>query len=560
MDAEKPYHDFAKKLVEQYGCYDPRLELSSYIFPPLDLLDINQDTIPITVEELEHNKHVIVETLNYAKIKVDRIKATIGSRIILYEITPSPGVRVSQVIKMKDDIALQLGQFVKVIGAIIDRGTIGIEVPHEIPFAITLRSVISTNTFNNNTMDLPIVIGKNKHNEVFMLDLTMLPHLLIAGSTGQGKSVSINTIISSLLYQKHPAELKFVLIDFNKLELTPFRNIERHFLAKLPDEADAIVTDIRAAINTLTSLSIELNNRYDLFKDAQVRNIKEYNKKYINREISNPEKHRYLPFLVVVIDEFADLISLDNTVETLITRLAQLGRPAGVHLIISTQRPSVKVITGNIKANFISRLAFRVATSIDSRTIIDRGGAEELQGDGDMLYYTGSNLVNLQGVFTATEEVEKISSFIGNQKGYPTAMLLPDYYNGDDYGINDFDPDSLDPMFEEAARLVVIHQQGSTSLIQRKLKLGYNRAGRIIDQMEAAGIIGPFEGSKAREVLYPDEYSLLMYLESLNLENPFAEIKSSNSEINEPTVIKESNLAPPTQPKKKSFFERLFNR
>ena len=397
------------------------------------------------------------------------------------------------------------------------KGTIGIEVPNQNPEMVSMRSILATEKFQNTTMDLPIALGKTISNEVFIADLAKMPHLLVAGATGQGKSVGINAILVSLLYKKHPSELKFVLVDPKKVELTLFRKIERHFLAKLPDEADAIITDTKKVVNTLNSLCIEMDQRYDLLKDAGVRNLKEYNHKFVNRKISDPEKHRFLPFIVLVIDEFADLMmTAGKEVEMPIARIAQLARAVGIHLVIATQRPSVNIITGTIKANFPSRLAFRVLSKIDSRTILDAGGADQLIGRGDMLLSTGSDLIRLQCAFVDTPEVEKISDFIGNQRGYPTAFLLPEYVGEGESGVaKDFDAADRDPMFEEAARLVVIHQQGSTSLIQRKLKLGYNRAGRIIDQLEAAGIVGPFEGSKAREVLYNDEYSLEKHLEEI---------------------------------------------
>jgi S-DNA-T family DNA segregation ATPase FtsK/SpoIIIE len=386
---------------------------------------------------------------------------------------------------------------------------------------VSMRSILATEKWRDNTMDLPIALGKTISNEVFIADLAKMPHLLVAGATGQGKSVGINAILVSLLYKKHPAELKFVLVDPKKVELTLFRKIERHFLAKLPDEADAIITDTKKVVNTLNSLCIEMDQRYDLLKDAGVRNLKEYNQKFVNRKISDPEKHRYLPFIVLVIDEFADLMmTAGKEVEMPIARIAQLARAVGIHLVIATQRPSVNIITGTIKANFPSRLAFRVLSKIDSRTILDTGGADQLIGRGDMLLSTGSDLIRLQCAFVDTHEVERISDFIGNQRGYPSAMLLPEFLGeGETSSSKEFDNDNRDPMFEDAARLIVMHQQGSTSLIQRKLKLGYNRSGRIIDQLEAAGIVGPFEGSKAREVLYPDEYSLERHLETLQKQN-----------------------------------------
>ncbi|MEO8886714.1 MAG: DNA translocase FtsK [Mucilaginibacter sp.] len=518
-NVEKSDDEKAKALVDEFGTYDHTLELASYKYPPLELLEnYGSNKISVNSEELEANKNKIVETLNHYNIEIDKIKATIGPTVTLYEIIPAPGVRISKIKNLEDDIALSLAALgIRIIAPMPGKGTIGIEVPNQNPEMVSMRSVLATEKFQNTTMDLPIALGKTISNEVFIADLAKMPHLLVAGATGQGKSVGINAILVSLLYKKHPSELKFVLVDPKKVELTLFRKIERHFLAKLPDEADAIITDTKKVVNTLNSLCIEMDQRYDLLKDAQVRNLKEYNQKFINRKISNPEIHRYLPFIVLVIDEFADLMmTAGKEVEQPIARIAQLARAVGIHLVIATQRPSVNIITGTIKANFPSRLAFRVLSKIDSRTILDTGGADQLIGRGDMLFSTGSDLIRLQCAFVDTPEVERISDFIGNQRGYPTAHLLPEYVGeGESSGSKDFDPDDRDPMFEEAARLIVMHQQGSTSLIQRKLKLGYNRAGRIIDQLESAGIVGPFEGSKAREVLYPDEYSLLQYLETL---------------------------------------------
>ncbi|RCH54099.1 DNA translocase FtsK [Mucilaginibacter hurinus] len=521
LNIEKPDAAKANELVEQFGMYDPKLDLSSYKYPPLDLLEnYGSNKINVNAEELEANKNKIVETLNHYNIEIDKIKATIGPTVTLYEIIPAPGVRISKIKNLEDDIALSLAALgIRIIAPMPGKGTIGIEVPNQHPEMVSMRSVLATEKFQTTPMDLPIALGKTISNEVFIADLAKMPHLLVAGATGQGKSVGINAILVSLLYKRHPAELKFVLVDPKKVELTLFRKIERHFLAKLPDEADAIITDTKKVINTLNSLCIEMDQRYDLLKDAQVRNLKEYNAKFVNRKIPNPEKHRYLPFIVLIVDEFADLMmTAGKEVEMPIARLAQLARAVGIHLVIATQRPSVNIITGTIKANFPARLAFRVLSKIDSRTILDAGGADQLIGRGDMLLATGSDLIRLQCAFVDTPEVEKISDYIGDQRGYPTAHYLPEYVGDGEEGgsAKDFDPDDRDPMFEDAARLIVLHQQGSTSLIQRKLKLGYNRAGRIIDQLEAAGIVGPFEGSKARDVLYPDEYSLERHLESLN--------------------------------------------
>jgi S-DNA-T family DNA segregation ATPase FtsK/SpoIIIE len=522
LNIEKDDNDKAGSLIDQFGIYDHTLELASYKYPPLDLLEnYGSNKINVNSDELGANKNKIVETLNHYNIEIDKIKATIGPTVTLYEIIPAPGVRISKIKNLEDDIALSLAALgIRIIAPMPGKGTIGIEVPNQHPEMVSMRSVLATEKFQNTTMDLPIALGKTISNEVFIADLAKMPHLLVAGATGQGKSVGINAILISLLYKKHPTELKFVLVDPKKVELTLFRKIERHFLAKLPDEADAIITDTKKVVNTLNSLCIEMDQRYDLLKGAGVRNLKEYNQKFAHRKISDPEKHRYLPFIVLVIDEFADLMmTAGKEIEMPLARIAQLARAVGIHLVIATQRPSVNIITGTIKANFPSRLAFRVLSKIDSRTILDTGGADQLIGRGDMLLSTGSDLIRLQCAFVDTHEVERISDFIGNQRGYPSAMLLPEYVGeGEVSSSKEFDPDNRDPMFEEAARLVVMHQQGSTSLIQRKMKLGYNRAGRIIDQLEAAGIVGPFEGSKAREVLYADEYSLERHLESL--QNP----------------------------------------
>ncbi|HEY4325250.1 MAG TPA: DNA translocase FtsK [Mucilaginibacter sp.] len=524
LNIEKTDDDKAKNLVNQFGVYDHTLELASYKYPTLDLLEnYGSNKINVNSDELGANKNKIVETLNHYNIEIDKIKATIGPTVTLYEIIPAPGVRISKIKNLEDDIALSLAALgIRIIAPMPGKGTIGIEVPNQNPEMVSMKSVLSTEKYQNTTMDLPIALGKTISNEVFIADLAKMPHLLVAGATGQGKSVGINAILVSLLYKKHPSELKFVLVDPKKVELTLFRKIERHFLAKLPDEADAIITDTKKVVNTLNSLCIEMDQRYDLLKNAQVRNLKEYNQKFVNRKISDPENHRYLPFIVLVIDEFADLMmTAGKEVEMPIARIAQLARAVGIHLVIATQRPSVNIITGTIKANFPSRLAFRVLSKIDSRTILDTGGADQLIGRGDMLLSTGSDLIRLQCAFVDTHEVERISDFIGNQRGYPSAMLLPEYVGeGESSSSKEYDPDNRDPMFEEAARLIVMHQQGSTSLIQRKMKLGYNRAGRIIDQLEAAGIVGPFEGSKAREVLYPDEYSLERHLEVLQKQNP----------------------------------------
>lgn len=515
---EKPIS--ANDLVEKFGEYDPKLDLSGYKYPSLDLLkDYGTGKITINQQELEANKNRIVETLRNYSIEIEHIKATIGPTVTLYEIIPKPGVRISKIKNLEDDIALSLAALgIRIIAPMPGKGTIGIEVPNSSPEMVSMRSILATEKYQKSDMDLPIALGKTISNEVYIADLAKMPHLLVAGATGQGKSVGINAILTSLLYKKHPAELKFVLVDPKKVELSLFKKIERHFLAKLPNEDEPIITDTKKVINTLNSLCIEMDQRYDLLKNAQVRNLKEYNVKFINRRLNPEEGHRFLPFIVLIIDEFADLImTAGKEVETPIARLAQLARAVGIHLVIATQRPSVNIITGTIKANFPARLAFRVLSKTDSRTILDSGGADQLIGRGDMLLATGSDLIRIQCAFVDTPEVDEISDFIGSQRGYPSAFLLPEYIdeNGDGSGLADFDMNDRDQLFEDAARLIVMHQQGSTSLIQRKLKLGYNRAGRIIDQLEAAGIVGPFEGSKAREVLYPDEYSLEQFLETL---------------------------------------------
>jgi S-DNA-T family DNA segregation ATPase FtsK/SpoIIIE len=515
LNIEKVDDDKATSLVDQFGIYDHKLELANYKYPPLDLLEnYGSNNITVNSDELEANKNKIVETLNNYNIEIDKIKATIGPTVTLYEIIPAPGVRISKIKNLEDDIALSLAAFgIRIIAPMPGKGTVGIEVPNQNPEIVSMRSILSTEKFQNTTMDLPIALGKTISNEVFIADLAKMPHLLVVGAIGQGKSVGINAMLVSLLYKKHPAELKFVLVDPKKVDLTLFRKIERHFLAKLPDEADAIITDTKRIANTLNSLCIEMDQRYDLLKDAGVRNLKEYNQKFINRKISNPEKHRYLPFIVLVIDEF----SSEREILIPIEQMAKRAHNIGIHIVVTTQRLPPNIVTTNtIIACFPCKLVFRLLSKIDSRTILDTDGADQLMGRGDMLLSIGSDLVRLQCAFVDAPEIEKISDYIGNQKGYPTALLLPEYIGeGETSGSKEFDPDNRDPMFEEAARLIVMHQQGSTSLIQRKLKLGYNRAGLIIDQLEAAGIVGPFEGSKARDVLYQDEYSLEKYLEKL---------------------------------------------
>lgn len=509
----------SEDLVEQFGNYDPTLDLASYKYPSLDLLEnYGSNKISVNADELEANKNKIVETLNHYNIEIDKIKATIGPTVTLYEIIPAPGIRISKIKNLEDDIALSLAALgIRIIAPMPGKGTIGIEVPNMHPEMVSMRSILNTEKFQKTDMDLPIALGKTISNEVYIADLAKMPHLLVAGATGQGKSVGINAILVSLLYKKHPSQLKFVLVDPKKVELTLFNKIERHFLAKLPGEADAIITDTKKVIHTLNSLCIEMDQRYDLLKDAQVRNLKEYNDKFIKRKLNPNNSHRFLPYIVLIVDEFADLMmTAGKEVETPIARLAQLARAVGIHLVLATQRPSVNIITGTIKANFPARLAFRVLSKIDSRTILDSGGADQLIGRGDMLLSTGNDLIRLQCAFVDTPEVDRISEFIGNQRGYPEAYQLPEYLDeAAESAKADFDPDDRDSMFEDAARLIVMHQQGSTSLIQRKLKLGYNRAGRIIDQLEAAGVVGPFEGSKAREVLLPDDYALEQFLNNL---------------------------------------------
>ncbi|MCF8284681.1 MAG: DNA translocase FtsK [Sphingobacteriales bacterium] len=510
----------SEDLVRELGEYDPTLDLSSYKYPPLDLLE-NYGSAKITVntEELERNKNRIVETLGHYNIEIAKIKATIGPTVTLYEIVPAAGVRISKIKNLEDDIALSLSALgIRIIAPIPGKGTIGIEVPNQTPEMVSMRSVLASEKFQMAQMDLPIALGKTISNEVFVADLAKMPHLLMAGATGQGKSVGINALLVSLLYKKHPSQIKFVMVDPKKVELTLFRKIERHFLAKLPGDGDAIITDTKKVIHTLNSLCIEMDQRYELLKEAHVRNLKEYNAKFIARKLNPNDGHRYLPFIILVIDEFADLMmTAGKEIETPIARLAQLARAIGIHLVIATQRPSVNVITGTIKANFPARLAFRVSSKIDSRTILDAGGAEQLIGRGDMLLSLGSDIIRIQCAFVDTPEVEKITDFIGAQRAYPSAHILPEYVdeNGEGGGSREMDLNERDALFEEAARLIVMHQQGSTSLIQRKLKLGYNRAGRIIDQLEAFGIVGNFEGSKAREVLIKDEYHLEQHLNSL---------------------------------------------
>jgi S-DNA-T family DNA segregation ATPase FtsK/SpoIIIE len=501
------------------GDYDPTLDLSSFKMPTFDLLDDHRgDQAQVTEEELIYYKNKIVKTLEDYKIQIKSIKATVGPTVTLYEIVPMPGVRISKIKNLEDDIALSLSALgIRIIAPIPGEGTIGIEVPNSEPEIVSMRSIISSKKFQNTKFELPVAMGKTISNETFVFDLTKAPHLLVAGATGQGKSVGLNAIITSLLYKKHPSQLKFVLVDPKKVELNIYSKLERHYLAKLPDEDDPIITDVQRVVNTLHSLTIEMEERYDLLKKAHTRNIKEYNHKFTKREL-NPEKgHRFLPYIVVIIDEFADLImTAGKEVELPIARIAQLARAVGIHMIIATQRPSTNIITGVIKANFPTRIAFKVASMIDSRTILDSPGANQLIGRGDMLISQGSDLVRVQCAFVDTPEVEKINEFIGSQRGYPTAMLLPEYSpEGSSQDAGEVDLSKRDTMFEEAARVVVANQSGSTSLIQRRFSIGYNRAGRIIDQLEAAGVVGPFEGSKARQVLISDELELERIFDSL---------------------------------------------
>ena len=516
----------AIEIGEHFGLdtnFDPKLELSSYKLPPLDLLkDYGESTNSVDREELEANKKRIVDTLANYNITIDKIKATIGPTVTLYEIIPAAGVRISKIKGLQDDIALCLSAIgIRIIAPIPGKGTVGIEVPNQKPQMVSMRTVLGSERFQKCGYELPFGVGKTISNESYVADLAKMPHILMAGATGQGKSVGINAIIASLLYSKHPAELKFVLVDPKKVELSLYKKIERHFLAKLPDAEEAIITDVRKVVRTLNSLCIEMDQRYELLKDAQVRNIKEYNAKFISRKLNPLDGHRFLPYIVLVVDEFADLImTAGKEVEAPIARLAQLARAIGIHLIIATQRPSVNIITGSIKANFPARIAFRVISRVDSMTILDTNGADQLVGRGDMLLSTGNDLVRLQCAFIDTPEVEEITDFIGSQRAYPEAYNLPDCPDEKEEGGNkeNLNPDERDPLFEEAAYIIVQTQQGSTSMLQRKLKLGYNRAGRIIDQLEKAGIVGPFAGSKQREVRVANEMALEQYLKDLNSE------------------------------------------
>jgi len=509
----------SQELVDKHGLYDHKLELAKFQMPTIDLLrDYGNEEISINRDELEENKNKIVGLLKNFNVGIAEIKATVGPTVTLYEIVPEAGIRVASIKKLQDDIALNLSALgIRIIAPMPGKGTIGIEVPRKNPSMVSMRSVINSQKFQNTDMDLPVVFGKTISNEIFMADLAKMPHLLMAGATGQGKSVGINAILTSLLYKKHPSELKFVMVDPKKVELSLYSKIERHYLAKLPDGDDAIITDTHKVINTLNSLCIEMDQRYDLLKNAFCKNLKEYNKKFTERKLNPENGHRYLPYIVLVVDEFADLImTAGKEVELPIARLAQLARAVGIHLIVATQRPSVNVITGMIKANFPARAAFRVISSVDSRTILDSPGADQLIGKGDMLYFNGNEILRLQCAFVDTPEVEKIAEFIGEQKGYASAFMLPEYTSEESTSnVGAFDPNEKDALFEDAARIIVSTQQGSTSMLQRQLKLGYNRAGRIMDQLEASGIVGGFNGAKAREVQISDLNSLEQFLEEL---------------------------------------------
>ena len=495
--------------------YDPVLDLRNYKYPTLDLLENHgSDKIIQDVSELEENKNQIIHTLRNYDIEIQKIFATVGPTVTLYEIIPAPGVRISRIKNLEDDIALSLAALgIRIIAPIPGKGTIGIEVPNLKKTIVSMKALLNSDKFVNNKFTLPIAIGKKIDNENFIVDLTSMPHLLMAGATGQGKSVGLNAILVSLLYKKHPSQLKLVLIDPKKVELSIYKSIEKHFLAKLPGEEEAIITDTKKVIHTLNALCIEMDNRYDLLKEAGTRNIKEYNQKFISRRL-NPEKgHQFLPFIVLVIDEFADLImTAGKEVEMPIARLAQLARAVGIHLIIATQRPSVNIITGTIKANFPARIAFKVSSKIDSRTILDIGGAEQLIGKGDMLISYNGELTRLQCAFVDTPEVDKITDFIGEQQGYTEAFMLPEYVDEKEFENKSFDANDRDPLFEDAAKLIVQSQSGSTSLLQRRMKLGYNRAGRLMDQLEAAGIVGPNQGSKVRDVMVKTDAELQQYL------------------------------------------------
>lgn len=521
LDIEAPREEPQAEVFGSIGtAFDPTLDLSNYKFPPLELLDEHSsEKVKYDPEELERNKNQIISTLNNYQIEISKIKATIGPTVTLYEIVPAPGVRISKIKNLEDDIALSLAALgIRIIAPIPGKGTIGIEVPNINKEIVSMRSLLASEKFQNSTADLPICLGKSISNEIIVADLAKMPHLLMAGATGQGKSVGINSILVSLLYKKHPSQIKFIMVDPKKVELSLYELLEKHFLAKLPGEADAIITDTKKVVTTLNALCLLMDQRYDLLKKAQVRNIKEYNHKFVNRQLNPAKGHEFLPYIVLVVDEFADLImTAGKEVEMPIARLAQLARAIGIHLILATQRPSVNIITGTIKANFPARIAFKTTSKIDSRTILDTGGSEQLIGRGDMLLYQGSDMIRLQCGFVDTPEVERVRDFIAKQQGYAEAFMLPEYIDPNDKSSgDDFLMDGeKDGLFEDAARIIVQNQMGSTSLIQRRLKLGYNRAGRLMDQLEEAGIVGENAGSKAREVKFKTEMELDSYLQKI---------------------------------------------
>jgi S-DNA-T family DNA segregation ATPase FtsK/SpoIIIE len=512
--------ELTEEKYEDLEDYDPTLDLPHYKMPNIDLLEKHDaENSTVTNEELVSNKNKIVETLAHYKIQIDKIKATIGPTVTLYEIVPAPGVRISKIKSLEDDIALSLSALgIRIIAPMPGKGTIGIEVPNQNPEVVSMRSVLSSRKFQDNNFELPVAMGKTISNETYVFDLAKMPHLLLAGATGQGKSVGLNCIITSLLYKKHPSQLKFVLIDPKRVELTAYTSLEKHYLAKIPDAEEVIITDTKKVIYTLNSLTIEMDQRYQLLEKAAVRNIREYNNKFIKRQLNPENGHRYLPYIVVIVDEFADLImTAGKEVETPLARLAQLARAIGIHLVIATQRPTTNIITGVIKANFPARIAFRVTSMIDSRTILDSPGANQLVGRGDMLFAPGSDMIRIQCAFIDVPETNAITRFISSQRGFSTALYLPEFVEENGIAeIGEVDLSKRDNLFNDAARLVVIHQQGSTSLIQRKFSIGYNRAGRVMDQLEAAGIVGPPDGSKPRQVFFPDEYSLERFLNTLN--------------------------------------------
>ncbi len=522
QEEEADPDELSEEILRNFGQYDPTLDLPSFQYPTLDILTEVDDSAQqkVSHDELESNKERIVDTLASYGINISKIKATIGPTVTLYEIIPEAGVRISKIQNLEKDIALSLAALgIRIIAPMPGRGTIGIEVPNKNRETVFIRSVLNSDRFQKSNYDLPVVLGKTVSNEIYVADLARMPHLLMAGATGQGKSVGLNVILASLIYKKHPAQLKFVLVDPKKVELTLFNKLERHYLAKLPNSDEAIITDTKKVIHTLNSLCIEMDNRYDLLKEATARNLKEYNAKFVQRKLNPENGHHFLPYIVLVIDELADLMmTAGKEVETPIARLAQLARAVGIHLVLATQRPSVKVITGLIKANFPARLSFRVTSSIDSRTILDSGGAEQLVGQGDMLLAINSEIVRLQCPYIDTREIEDVCEFIGSQRGYGEAYALPEYEGEDGDGSRaDVDTEDFDQLLPDAARLVITHQQGSTSLIQRKMKLGYNRAGRIMDQLEILGVVGPFTGSKARDVMFHDLESLEQHLNSVGV-------------------------------------------